>query len=127
MISAIVLNYKTPKATLKCVESLMNQRYISNVIVVNNGIKDNTLDECQIGDDGTSVFIVHTGANLGYARGNNYGVSFVLREKISHDYLLVVNSDIIVPSEFSFTPLIDKISKNPSIAIISPTIIDLNT
>ena len=35
MITAIVLNYKTPKATLKCVESLINHSYISNIIISN--------------------------------------------------------------------------------------------
>ena len=127
MITAIVLNYKTPKATLKCVESLINHSYISNIIIVNNDVEDDSLNVSEIDVKNINIFIVHTGTNLGYAKGNNCGVNFVFNNKIVHDYILIVNSDIIVPNGFSFIPLVDKISKDPSMAIISPKIIDTNT
>lgn len=127
MITAIVLNYKTPKATLKCVESLINHSYISNIIIVNNDVEDDSLNVSEMDVKNTNIFIVHTGTNLGYAKGNNFGLNFVLNNKIIHDYILIVNSDIIVPNGFSFIPLVDKISKAPSMAIISPKIIDSNT
>ena len=127
MISAIVLNYKTPKKTMKCVESLINHSCISNIVIVNNDIEDDSLNLIKEYSKNTNISIVHTGTNLGYARGNNFGIDFVFKNKIVHDYLLIVNSDIIVPNVFSFIPLIDKISQTPLMAIISPKIIDLNT
>jgi hypothetical protein len=127
MISAIVLNYKTPKATLKCVESLKNKPNISNIIVVNNDTEDDSLNIIDLKNSDIVLHIIHTGENLGYARGNNFGVKFILNNNIEASHILIANSDIIVPVEFSFTPLIKAISSDSRIGIISPKIIELNS
>lgn len=127
MISAIVLNYKTPHKTKECVESLFGHTNISSIIVVNNDLEDSSLFFSKSDKKKYNIFVLHTGKNLGYAMGNNFGVNFVLKNKINHNYILVVNSDVIVPNLFSFTPLLDKISNDPKIAIISPKIIETNS
>lgn len=127
MISAIVLNYKTPKATLKCVESLKYKPNISNIIVVNNDTEDDSLNIIDLKNSDIVLHIIHTGENLGYARGNNFGVKFILNNNIEASHILIANSDIIVPVEFSFTPLIKAISSDSRIGIISPKIIELNS
>lgn len=127
MIAAVILNFKTPKKTKKCVESLKSKPNISNIIVVNNDTEDDSLNFIVLKNSDIVLHIIHTGENLGYARGNNFGVKFILNNNIKASHILIANSDIIVPVEFSFTPLINAISSDSRIGIISPKIIELNS
>lgn len=127
MISAVILNFKTPEKTKKCVESLKSKPNISNIIVVNNDTEDDSLNLIDLKNSDIVLHIIHTGENLGYARGNNFGVKFILNNNIEASHILIANSDIIVPVEFSFTPLIKAISSDSRIGIISPKIIELNS
>jgi GT2 family glycosyltransferase len=73
-VSAVIVTYKTPELTRRCIESL--EAHASDrpfeVVVVDNG----------------------TGPNLGFARGANAGM-----RRAAHAYLLLANSDTYVTSD----------------------------
>jgi len=67
------------------------------------------------------IVIIQTGENLGFSRGNNIGIRYALREKF--DYLLVLNNDTVVKSDF-LDILINFALENFNIALIGPRILD---
>lgn len=118
MISAIILNYKTNLLTKACCESLLKHKEITEIIIVNNGAKDKELE--LLAD--SKITILNTNSNLGYAKGNNQGVLYAKND--SNSFILIVNSDIIVPQTFSFKNLITAYNTENKIGIISPSIIN---
>ena len=72
------------------------------------------------------VIILHADDNLGYARGNNYGVRFLLNHHDNIEKLLFSNDDIelITPNLVSTMAL--RLDNMPSFAAIGPGIVDLN-
>src|SRR5690242_19791800 len=76
-IAVIVLNWNGRDDTLQCLESLLHLSYSNfEVIVVDNGSQDNSV--AAIRDRFPKVLLLETGANLGYAEGNNVGIRAAL-------------------------------------------------
>lgn len=95
-IVAVVLNYRTPEKTLKCLHSLIDQG-ISRIIVVENS-EDNgiTLEAMQIGlnsliKNNVSITIIDKGKNLGFSAGVNIALAHENIQK--EDAILLINSD----------------------------------
>ncbi|MFG0316258.1 MAG: glycosyltransferase family 2 protein [Planctomycetota bacterium JB042] len=92
---AVVLNWNRPDATLRCVEALRRSRPAPpEVIVVDNGSVD---DSCRRLREGCpEVELIETGANLGYAGGNNRGIERAL-ERGAERVVLLNNDDEVGP------------------------------
>jgi len=58
-------------------------------------------------------------ANLGFAGGNNIGISRALDMK--SEFVLLLNSDAAV-SEAAVSRLLDRLARNPELAIVGPTV-----
>jgi GT2 family glycosyltransferase len=92
LLSIIIVNYNTKRLTTDCLESIF--KYLSNaisfeVIVVDNGSTDGSQEafrEFSAGRD--NVPVIETGANLGFAKGNNIGI-----RKARGRQVLLLNSD----------------------------------
>ena len=90
-ITAVILTYKTSKKTiLNCLKSLSSN--ISIIIVENS---KNFEHKQIIKKKFPKIKIFCTGKNLGYGKGNNFGLS-----KVKTDYALILNPDIICESSF---------------------------
>ena len=103
-ITAVILTYKTSKKTiLNCLKSLSSN--ISIIIVENS---KNFKHKQIIKKKFPKIKIFCTGKNLGYGKGNNFGLS-----KVKTDYALILNPDIVCENSF-FNGLskIIKITKN---------------
>lgn len=90
----VVLNYGDPGDTVACVESLERSDDLDlDLVVVDNGPADLRHDELRdlIGRRGETIA---TGANLGYAGGNNVGVARVLERGC--DVVWILNPDTVV-------------------------------
>lgn len=91
-VGIVILNYKLKEETVKCVESVRKSSHKDiNILVVDNGSDD--------GIEGAvkrmpGIEFIQTGANLGYAGGNNAGISRLLQ--LSTDYIFVLNPDTTV-------------------------------
>ena len=92
-VAVIVLNWNGCADTLECVGSLLKLDYPRyEVIVVDNGSVDDSVPK--IRSAYPNVRIIETGANLGYAGGNNVGLRSALNA--GFDYALVLNNDTTV-------------------------------
>ena len=115
LVSIISVNYNSVSITLDMLRSLQRISY-SNVemIVVDNGSKE---DPSPIVQQFPQVKLIRSLKNLGFAGGNNLGVT-VAKGK----YLLFLNNDTEVDPEF-LSPLVEAFENDPSIGVASPKIL----
>lgn len=137
MLGVIIVSYKNPQRTIDFINNQLSQiepKYV--VVVVNNA---STIDECRriagqchgivcgpndiVGKHG--VYIVNATDNLGFAKGNNLGVKFLMRNNPC-DHLLFSNDDIVIENNTDLTPMIDLLEKDKSIGAIGPDIVGLD-
>jgi hypothetical protein len=90
-LSIVILNYKSAGLTKQCVKTLMLCRpdLEHEIIVVDNDSRDGV--EAALKSRFPSVRFIQTGANLGFAAGNNAGI-----RASRGRYVLILNPDITV-------------------------------
>ncbi len=92
-VTAIVLNWCKEEDTASCLESLAASQYESlDVLLVDNGSPDGS--GARLHARFPSVGYLQTGANLGYAGGNNRGIEHALARNA--DYVIVLNNDTVL-------------------------------
>jgi GT2 family glycosyltransferase len=92
----IVLNWNGKKDTLACLESLEKLTYSNfETIVVDNGSTD--ASSTAIREKFPHCNLLETGANLGFAEGNNVGIRKAIERQA--DYLFLLNNDTVVASD----------------------------
>ncbi len=72
-----------------------------------------------------NLAVLSVAENLGYARGNNVGVRYLLRHFPHIDRLLFSNDDISFLSPKVIETLSQTMDENPSIGMIGPDVVDL--
>ena len=101
-IDIVVLNWNTPQLTINTVKSLLKVKannFIYKILIIDNGSTDNSVSQFRrVFNTYKNIFVYNTGSNLGYVDGNNYGINIAL--KTNPDYILIVNSDVIVKPDF---------------------------
>jgi len=94
-LSIIIVNYKTGEMTSSCIKYIKETIKSVNfeIIVVDNNSADNSVNliQCQHPE----IKIIKTTENLGYGKANNLGI-----KKSLGKYLLILNSDIILNTDF---------------------------
>ena len=107
-VTAIILTYKTPKKIIvNCLKSL--SRKIKVIIVENSKSFEH---QKFIKKKFPQIKIFCTGKNLGYGKGNNYGLS-----KTKTDFALILNPDTTCDKNF-FKNLSKIIKKRKNFDII---------
>ena len=71
------------------------------------------------------VVILHCAENLGYARGNNLGVRFLLKHHPDIDKLLFSNDDIELIDSNTVDVLAARLDKQPELASVGPGVVNL--
>jgi hypothetical protein len=119
LLSAIVLNYRTPKEAVACTESLLAQTIADQleVIVVDNHSRDDSVGVLRRRIRDPRVRIVEAPGNLGFGGGNNYGERYVLGE-----YVLIINPDT-EPEPRALERLITVLKEDPGIGIVAPRLL----
>lgn len=121
MVSVIVLNYNGGRFIQDCLDSLKkidHGKYTYEVVVVDNASSDNSVEI--IKKYLPWIKFIETGKNLGYAGGNNVGVS-VAKGK----YLIFLNPDTVVDKNF-LKELVDSIEKDKSVGAFSSKVLYKN-
>lgn len=142
MVYIIVLNWKNAVDTIACLDSLFKLKNTDfKIVVCDNSSPDDSYQEirqwlCQndylssrklieldretaeqylipANEDG--VYLVQTGANLGYAGGNNVGIRLAMQQPDMR-YVWVLNNDTEV-DENALTHLVNKCQQDPKIGI----------
>lgn len=118
LVFIIVLNWNGKDDTIECLRSLQELAYPNfETVVVDNGSTDGSEDV--IRSSFPSVHVIQTGRNLGYAGGNNVGISFALSR--GADYVWLLNNDTTVDPQ-ALTALVETAKADPSIAFVGSKI-----
>lgn len=121
----VVINYRTPKMTIDCIASLLNEMTSVNgcIVLVDNYSNDdsNSILEKWISDNNEDLKIrfIRSNVNLGFSGGNNLGIS----EVDSKNYLLL-NSDTLVKPR-AIKRLLETAMTYGDAGIISPQLEDM--
>lgn len=92
-VAILILNWNGKKDTLECLESLTLLKYKNyQTAVIDNGSNDDSVEAIMKQYPQTTV--LQTNANLGYAGGNNVGISWAIDNNF--DYIFLLNNDTIV-------------------------------
>lgn len=117
-IAIVVLNWNNARDTMACLDSLAQLDYPDPwLIVVDNGSDDDSV--AQIRAAHPDVTLLDTGANLGYAGGNNVGVKYALAA--GADYVCILNNDVVVEPDF-LAPLLAALHSQPNVGIVTPLV-----
>ncbi|MDE3046410.1 MAG: glycosyltransferase family 2 protein [Verrucomicrobiota bacterium] len=96
-ICIILVNWNGKKDTLECLDSLTKVDYpLFSVIVVDNGSQDGSVAAIRAAHPHVPIF--ETGENLGFAGGNNVGISWALSKPFK--WILLLNNDTTVDPDF---------------------------
>jgi GT2 family glycosyltransferase len=93
-IALVVLNWNGVDDTLECLASLRRSSVPIHTIVVDNGSTGPDVE--RISASGFADIVIETGANLGYAEGNNIGLRHALESAEGFEIVGVLNNDTVV-------------------------------
>lgn len=93
LIYIVLLNWNSWKDTAECIESCRNLLYPDfRLLIVDNGSSDGS--ESILRERFPDIEFIQTGQNLGFAGGNNVGISYALER--GADYVWLLNNDTVV-------------------------------
>lgn len=149
MVYIIVLNWQGAADTLACLNSLVHLRDVNyKIVICDNSSPDNSYaiirdglrqhkvyKECTLVEmtraeaersvisyEGKhAIFLIQTGANLGYAGGNNVGIRFAMNQS-DVDYIWILNNDTEVEPN-SLYKLVLMCESDPVIGICGSTMV----
>jgi GT2 family glycosyltransferase len=108
-ITIVITSYKSEEKILKCLKSVNNQ---CKIIVIENS--QNTSFKKKIEENFTNVECFIAGQNLGYAKGNNLGLS-----KVKTKFALILNPDAELEKN-TLTNFFNRVNNIKNFAIIGP-------
>lgn len=120
LLSAIVLNYRSPRDTVKCVQALRKQTIADamEILVVDNHSDDESMGFIRAQLSGLPrVRIIEERENLGYGRGNNAASHLAQGE-----YLLILNPDNVLPPDGAAI-MLDALKADPNAGVVGPALV----
>jgi GT2 family glycosyltransferase len=117
-VSIITVNYNQAEVTEALLRSIHWSSLISEIIVVDNGSTENMIPVWKV--KFPKVHFVRSEINLGFAGGNNLGLSYA-----TGDYFFFVNNDTVFTDDL-IAILAGQFDRDPLIGMISPRINDFS-
>lgn len=120
LVSAIVLNYRSPRDTIKCVRALLAQTIAEKLEIL---IVDNHSDDESIGwlraqfNDHPRIRFIEERDNSGYGRGNNAALA-----KASGEFVLIINPDNTMPTD-ALEQMLQALQSHPDAGIVGPALV----
>jgi len=140
-VCAVVLNWNRADDTLHCLTSLLPwiMRRQLALVVCDNASSDDSIDQirnwaqchfrlktgsgqAKSGDSYWDFMLVQTGANRGYAGGNNVGIRQALAKK-QFEYIWILNNDTII-EEHALDELLQCARRDLSAGVFGSTLVD---
>lgn len=117
MLSIVIVSYNTRGDLERCLASLHEAPPAAphEVVVVDNASTDGSVEAAR---RWPAVRVIEAGENLGFARANNLGIRHT-----TGDYLLLLNSDTVVPPG-AIDGLLDDLERHPDAAVVGPRLLD---
>lgn len=114
LVYVVILNWNGHADTVECLRSCGKISYaLVRILVVDNGSSDGS--EQLLRNEFPEIEVIQTGANLGFAGGNNVGIRHALCQ--AADYVLLLNNDTVVDPDF-ITPLVNAAAADPQAGIL---------
>jgi GT2 family glycosyltransferase len=121
-IFILILNWNGKKDTCECLKSVREIDYPNyEVVVMDNGSHDDSVKTFI--EKFPEVTIIENRANLGFAEGNNRGISYALERNA--DFILLLNNDAIV-DPYILKSFVEASEKNSSAGVFGAKIYYLN-
>ncbi len=115
----VVLNWNGWRDTHACLESLAGLAYPNaHVVVVDNASEDGS--EARLRELYPVLTLLQSGANLGFAGGNNVGLRYALAN--GAEYVWLLNNDTLVEPD-ALTALVDKMQREPDLGLCGSTLL----
>lgn len=115
----VVLNWNGWRDTDACLESLKGLDYPNyRVVVVDNASADGS--EARLRALHPDVTLLQSGANLGFAGGNNVGLRYALQNGV--DYVWLLNNDTLIEPD-ALTYLVKKMQRDPGLGLCGSTLV----
>jgi GT2 family glycosyltransferase len=119
LVYIVVLNWNGWHDTIPCIESLRQLSYPSyHIVVVDNASSDGS--EERIRAACPDITVLQSGANLGFAGGNNVGIRYALEQ--GADYVWLLNNDAFALPD-SLSPLVQRAESDPQIGFVGSKIL----
>lgn len=119
-MTALVLNYRSPKDTVRCVKALRKQTVADalEILVIDNHSSDESIAfiRAHVGGE-PAVRIIETAGNLGYGRGNN-----LASRSAKGEYLLILNPDNTMPAD-ALERMLGYLRSHPDTGIVGPALV----
>lgn len=115
----IIITFNGMQWIEKCISSVLNSSYPSDIFIVDNGSTDGTIEF--LDKLSNKIILIKSKYNLGFGKANNLGLKYALEN--SYDYVYLLNQDAWVLDK-TFEILINCLKKNSDIGIISPLQVD---
>ena len=113
-VGVAILTYNSGNHIKRCLSSLTKNTYPNyHIVIIDNASSDNTV--FLIRRFFPHIKVICNEHNLGYAKGNNLGIRYLM-EKLHCDYILLLNSDTVVADSI-ISQLLLPFSNNPDIGI----------
>jgi GT2 family glycosyltransferase len=120
LVSAIVLNYKTPRDTIRCVRALLKQTALEKmeILIVDNHSENDSIGFLRntFGKE-PHVRILETPRNRGYGQGNALAITAAQGK-----YLLIINPDNELEPK-GVERMADALEHDASIGILGPKLV----
>ena len=114
----IVLNWQNAIKTVACLDSLKSIMASDvAVIVIDNGSGDDSVSF--IRQRHPNLTLLETGANLGYAGGNNVGIRWALER--GAEFIGILNNDVTIEPGF-LEPLVATLRAHPDVGVATPLV-----
>lgn len=114
----VLLNWNGCRDTIECVESCRKLSYPNfRILLVDNGSSDGS--ESMLRQRFSDAEIIQTGANLGFAGGNNIGIRYAIEH--GADYIWLLNNDTVVEPD-SLSALVRGVEKDSRIGMVGSKI-----
>jgi GT2 family glycosyltransferase len=115
-VAVIVLNWNGKDDTLSCLKSVRAQsNVIVHTVLVDNASSDQSV--AAVRESFPEVEVIESGANLGYAGGNNVGLEHALQR--GFDYIFVLNNDTVLDPT-CLAKLVADLKAHPNAAAAGP-------
>ncbi|OEU63623.1 MAG: hypothetical protein BBJ57_13315 [Desulfobacterales bacterium PC51MH44] len=115
----ILVNYNNHDDTIKCLESIFEVGYGKGIVVVDNCSTVPGVDDLK--KKFPDIVLIKNDKNIGFARANNVGIEWVLKNTNS-EYIFILNNDTTI--EKNTVDVLQKILRNKrDVGIVAPKIV----
>ncbi len=117
-VSVIIVNWKKYDFTLKCIDSVLNSSFKNfKIILIDNEYQKGVFDELKKNE---KIHIIKNEKNEGFARANNQGIKYSIKN--GFDYVLLLNNDTVIKNDLFDLLIKQSITLNQK--IIQPLILN---